>query len=125
MKTMGDTPQITLWSLNTPELLLALSVALILGLCALILHDRPENSAEVHVQSAGTNAAAPQACRLNLNTATPTELEMLPGITASRARAIVTERTKRGAFRSTLELSEVPGITPALARRLEPLVTAK
>ena len=44
---------------------------------------------------------------VNINTATQAELQTLPGITGSRAKAIIDYRSKAGAFRSTDDLSKV------------------
>ena len=63
--------------------------------------------------------------RLDINTARESELELLPGIGATRARAIIKEREKRGAFHTIWELSDVPGVTKALVQRLEPLLRAE
>jgi competence protein ComEA len=47
---------------------------------------------------------------INVNTATSTELEELPGIGPTLAEAIVAERERRGGFRSVGELQDVRGI---------------
>lgn len=47
---------------------------------------------------------------LNINTASSTELEELPGIGPSLASAIIAEREKRGGFQSVGELQDVRGI---------------
>ena len=47
---------------------------------------------------------------LNINTATSTELEELPGIGPSLAASIIAEREKRGGFKSVGELQDVRGI---------------
>jgi len=47
---------------------------------------------------------------VNLNSATQAELEALPGIGPSLAGSIVTERERRGGFRSVNELRDVRGI---------------
>jgi competence protein ComEA len=47
---------------------------------------------------------------INVNTATATELEELPGIGPTLAEAIVAERERRGGFRSVGELQDVRGI---------------
>lgn len=57
----------------------------------------------------GTNGQAGSA-PINLNTATQAELEALPGIGPSLAKAILDERQHRGGFRSVNELREVRGI---------------
>ena len=48
---------------------------------------------------------------LNLNTATLTELETLPGIGPVLARRIVDFRQKKGGFRRVEELLVIPGIS--------------
>jgi competence protein ComEA len=47
---------------------------------------------------------------VNVNTATPAELETLPGIGPTLAEAIIAERERRGGFRSVNELRDVRGI---------------
>ena len=47
---------------------------------------------------------------INLNTATATQLEELPGIGPSLAAAIIKEREKRGGFKAVTELQDVRGI---------------
>lgn len=67
------------------------------------------------VASAQTPAAAPKTAPaassektavLNLNTATASELEHLPGIGPKVAARIVEYRTKKGPFRKTEEIME-------------------
>jgi competence protein ComEA len=57
----------------------------------------------------GGDAADPSGL-VNLNSATPAELEALPGIGPTLAEAIVAERERRGGFRSVNELRDVRGI---------------
>ena len=59
---------------------------------------------------------------LDLNRATATELDALPGIGAVLAARIVAWRDESGRFRSVDDLEKVPGIGPALRQRLAPLV---
>jgi competence protein ComEA len=64
-------------------------------------------------QSAPTAKAAPQAARapiVNLNTATATDLQELPGIGAKVAARIVEYRQKNGPFKKIEELMNVQGI---------------
>ena len=60
---------------------------------------------------------------VNLNTATAAQLEELPGIGPSYAAAIITERDRRGGFRSINELREVRGIGEKRFADLRDLVT--
>lgn len=57
---------------------------------------------------------------VNLNTATPDELEALPGIGARKAEAILEARKARGGFKSVDELVDVRGIGPAQLEKLRP-----
>ncbi|WP_229925093.1 helix-hairpin-helix domain-containing protein [Streptomyces sulfonofaciens] len=59
--------------------------------------------------SGGTGAAAP-AGPVSLNTATPEQLDTLPGVGPVLAQHIIDYRTRHGAFRSVDELHEVNGI---------------
>jgi competence protein ComEA len=69
--------------------------------------------------STGAAAAGP----VNLNTATESQLEQLPGIGPALAQAIVAERTRKGGFRSVNELREVRGIGERRFADLKNLVT--
>ena len=59
---------------------------------------------------------------VNVNTATLEQLQLLPGIGESRARAILATREARGGFKSVDELVEVKGIGEASLARLRPFV---
>jgi competence protein ComEA len=61
--------------------------------------------------------------KVNVNTATQEELEMLPGIGASRARALIDARKQRGGFKRVEDLMEVKGIGEASLEQLRPFVT--
>ena len=68
-------------------------------------------------------AEAPPSGVVNVNTATAEELELLPGIGPSKAKAILEARRERGAFKSVEELEEVKGIGRGALERLRPFVT--
>ncbi len=55
---------------------------------------------------------------VNINTASVSELDALPGIGPARAAAILQERVARGPFASVEALSRVPGLGPAAIARL-------
>lgn len=72
-----------------------------------------------------TNPAwsAPKSNLLNVNTASSSELQALPGIGPKKAEAIVTFRTANGPFRQVEDLVQVKGIGPKTLNKLRPLVT--
>jgi competence protein ComEA len=59
---------------------------------------------------------------VDINTATATELDTLPGVGPVLAQRIVDWRAQNGRFTSVDELSEVSGIGDAVLARLRPLV---
>jgi competence protein ComEA len=60
--------------------------------------------------TAGTAAGAGPTAPVSLNTATPDQLDTLPGVGPVLAQHIVDYRTRNGGFRSVDELREVNGI---------------
>ncbi len=66
------------------------------------------------IESSGTGSTATADGELtgpiNINSASSTDLEELPGIGPSLAAAIIAEREKRGGFKSVGELQDVRGI---------------
>jgi competence protein ComEA len=60
--------------------------------------------------SGATGAGADPSAPVNVNTATETQLEDLPGIGPTLAAAIVAERERNGPFRSADDLTRVHGI---------------
>jgi len=68
----------------------------------------------------GEKKPAPQP--LNLNTATPAQLQQLPGVGPAIARAIIDYRTAHGPFRRVEELLIIRGISRARLRRLRPYI---
>ena len=71
----------------------------------------------------GGVATSQPAGPLHLNTATVEQLDALPGVGPATAQAIVTERDRRGGFRSVDDLLDVRGIGPAKLEQLRGLVT--
>jgi comEA protein len=75
--------------------------------------------------SNGTSMGAKTRTPINLNTASVSDLDALPGVGPARAQAIVRHREAHGPFLSVESLVRVPGIGPAALARLRPLVTVQ
>jgi competence protein ComEA len=60
---------------------------------------------------------------ININTATAEQLEMLPGIGESRAKAVVDARKRSGGFKRVDDLLAVTGIGEASLDKLRPFLT--
>jgi competence ComEA-like helix-hairpin-helix protein len=60
---------------------------------------------------------------LNINSATLSQLDSLPGIGPAKAAAILRYREERGRFQSVEDLARVPGFGPALVARLRERVS--
>ena len=61
--------------------------------------------------------------QININTASPEQLDGLKGIGPTKAQAIVDYRRQHGAFKSIDELQNVPGIGPATFKDIRKDVT--
>ena len=73
--------------------------------------------------AAGTTGGATGSGPVDLNTATATDLDALPGIGPVLAQRIVEHRERNGPFRTVEQLDDVPGIGPATYTELAELVT--
>ena len=70
------------------------------------------------------DAPAPAPLAIDLNTAGPDELSLLPGVGPSLAARIVEDRLARGPFRTVDDLDRVRGVGPALLRGVRPFARA-
>ena len=95
------------------RMLTALALVLALGTAAAAQESGRRSSA----------AAAAPATVLNLNTASASMLEGLPGIGKATAERIVEYRQKSGGFKKVEELMNVRGIGEKSFLTLKPLVT--
>lgn len=86
----------------------------------------PGAGVPVPEQAAGGVAApgaGPPGAPVNLNTATPAQLDALPGVGPVLAQRIVDHRERHGAFRNVGDLRQVSGIGKARYEQLKDLVT--
>lgn len=74
-------------------------------------------------QSATADGSAIDARRININTASPDELEALPGIGRVIAERIVTHRSQHGPFRRVEHVMLVRGISERKFLEIQPLIT--
>jgi competence protein ComEA len=97
------------------------------------LAERLKDSEHIHVPRQGETpddaagvadtAGAAQSGSLDLNTASASDLDSLPGIGQSFADRIIEYRTANGPFTSVEDLQKVKGIGAALFAKIAPLVS--
>src|SRR5258705_11570861 len=76
---------------------------------------------EVATGSTPSVPPAPAVSRtINVNSATAAELELLPGIGPALAKRIIDDRAAHGPFKSVGELDRVQGIGPQTIEHLRP-----
>ena len=94
---------------------------------AAVVTDGEQIAVGVPGAAAGASPAPPSGTAdgrvLDLNAATASELDTLPGIGPVLAQRIVDQRDRQGRFGSVEQLQDVPGIGPAIYAGLVDLVT--
>ena len=71
----------------------------------------------------GAATTTPTTDLININAATATELEALPGIGPTLAQRIIDYRTQHGPFQSIEDIMNVSGIGPAIFDQIQALIT--
>ncbi len=87
---------------------------------ALEVVTRPVPSSNDSIPSP-SNASSSEV--VNINTATASQLEQLPGVGPALATAIIEHRQLRGPFASIDQMDDVPGIGPAKLEQIRPRVS--
>lgn len=84
----------------------------------------PSTTRAPQEQTTTTSSGGPEASvgMVNINTATATQLEELPSVGPSTAKAIVSYRTKNGPFGKAEDLMKVPGIGEGKLAAMKPFV---
>ena len=104
-------------------------LASLLCLCAALgfflgsVYDRRSASPVRVVQRGGAETPPPEAAPVNVNTADAEALETLPGIGPALARRILEHREAYGPFRYLTELMDVEGIGSAVFEGLQGRIT--
>lgn len=120
---------VSLWALASRWAILADRVPLQMTTSAAVA--RPQNSSKTPVDKpAAKSAPAKQVTQnasklVNLNLASVTELELLPGIGTVLAQRIVAYRKKHGPYRRVDDLDKVEGIGEKKLVGLQGLVTVR
>lgn len=81
--------------------------------------------AEFYVQSGSSRifsgpSAGPRQERMDLNRASLSDIESLPGLGPKLAQSVIDYRTRNGPFKKVGELSNIHGFGPSRLKRLEP-----
>lgn len=69
------------------------------------------------------NSTLQDSGKVNLNTATETELMTLSGVGQSKAKAIIDYRTQNGSFGSVEDIMQVPGIKEGVYHQIKDSIT--
>jgi competence protein ComEA len=99
-----------------------LSLALLIALLFVLV--RPHGARELPQDLTSENRLA-LGLAIDVNVATASELETIPGIGPTRAAAIVADRERSGPFAEVEALERVPGIGPATVDAIRPYVEAR
>lgn len=96
------------------------ATALVAALALLLL--QPAARAQSEEESAPKTALVGV---VNVNTATPEQLELLPGVGPARARAIIEHRKEHGPFAEVEDLRQISGIGEKALERIRPHCTLR
>ena len=101
------------------------TVLSIVAISCLLRAALPSDAAAAQSKTAARSAAKPTSTTaiVNLNTASATDLEGLPGIGAKTAARIVEYRQKNGLFKKVEELMNVRGVGEKAFLKLKPQIT--
>jgi competence protein ComEA len=78
-----------------------------------------QGTAATRTTASGGGTGGANGGKVSVNTATAEQLDALPGVTPTVARAIVEYRTKNGAFKRFEDLEKVKGIGPATREKIK------
>ena len=102
----------------------AIALILILLLSGLAAY-RAFSNPDIEVRTADQQENAIEGYRININTATVEELDMLPGVGPALALRIIEHRLVYGPYQSIYELLEVEGLGETTLDRFKDYITAR
>lgn len=91
--------------------------------CPVLKNDACINKNETKKDKATSNEQETITEPININTATASDFDKLPGIGASKAESIVQYREKNGPFQKIEDLKEISGIGDALFEKIKDYIT--
>lgn len=77
------------------------------------------------ISQAGESTKSEPAAKININTATVSDLMKLPGIGKVKAQAIVNYRKEHGPFKELSEIKKVKGIGDGIYKKVADKITLK
>jgi competence protein ComEA len=80
------------------------------------------DTAQSSSQSSTSGSSGSGGGLININSASATDLDALPGVGPVMSSRIIAWRTENGGFHSVDDLQQVPGIGPKVFANLKPLV---
>lgn len=100
--------------------ILAVVIALVLTACSSAVFAQGTSASPAQASKPAKSTPAPQS--VNINSATATELEALPGVGLATATRIIEYRQKVGGFKKIEDLMNVKGIGEKMFLNLKPLI---
>lgn len=91
--------------------------------CPILKNDACINKNEAKKDATTSNEQETITEPININTATVSDFDKLPGIGASKAESIVQYREKNGPFEKIEDLKEISGIGDALFEKIKDYIT--
>lgn len=90
---------------------------------AIVIPNKNDPNSQNTISSSVSASSTQGNSLVNLNTATDTELQSLPGVGPSKAKSIIEYREKNGGFKSIDEIKNIKGIGESSFEKLKDKIT--